>query len=61
MIIKTAMYNANELKEIVKLRTKAEGVDLTADALNKVSEVFAVSLLDFEIFKSFFRSAQDRL
>lgn len=47
MIIKTAMYNANELKEIVKLRTKAEGVDLTADALNKVSEIGTRSSLRY--------------
>lgn len=39
MIIKTAMYNASELKEIIKLRAKAEGVDITADGLDKVSEI----------------------
>jgi len=39
MIIKTAMYNANELKEIIKLRAKAEGVDMTADGLEKVSDI----------------------
>jgi len=39
MIIKTAMYNASELKEIIKLRAKAEGVDITQDAMDKVAQV----------------------
>ena len=39
MIIKTAMYNASELREIIKLRAKAEGVDITQEALEKVSQV----------------------
>ena len=39
MIIKTAMYNAGELREIIKLRAKAEGVDITAEAMNKISDV----------------------
>ena len=38
-IIKTAMYNAAELKEIAKLRSKAEGVDLTPNGLDKLGEV----------------------
>ena len=33
------MYNAAELKEIIKLRAKAEGVDITPEGLDKVSEV----------------------
>jgi len=39
MIIKTAMYNASELKEIIKLRAKAEGVDITQDAMDKVAQI----------------------
>ena len=39
MIIKTAMYNATELREIIKLRAKAEGVDLTQEVLEKISDV----------------------
>lgn len=39
MIIKTAMYNATELREIIKLRAKAEGVDLTQEGLEKISDV----------------------
>ena len=39
MIIKTAMYSAEELKEIAKLRSKAEGVDLTQNGLDKLGEV----------------------
>ena len=39
MIIKTAMYNASELREIIKLRAKAEGVDITQDAMDKVAQV----------------------
>ena len=39
MIIKTAMYNATELKEIIKLRAKAEGVDLAQEGLDKISDV----------------------
>ena len=42
MIIKTAMYNASELREIIKLRSKAEGVDITQDALAKVAEVLII-------------------
>ena len=33
------MYNAGELREIIKLRAKAEGVDITAEAMNKISDV----------------------
>ena len=39
MIIKTSMYNASELREIIKLRAKAEGVDITQDAMDKVAQV----------------------
>lgn len=39
MIIKTAMYSSAELKEIAKLRAKAEGVDLTPNGLDKLGEV----------------------
>ena len=39
MIIKTAMYSSAELKEIAKLRAKAEGVDLTPNGLEKLGEV----------------------
>merc|ERR1719192_1393826 len=39
MIIKTAMYSAEELKEIAKLRSKAEGVDLTQNGLDKLGEI----------------------
>lgn len=39
MIIKTAMYSSAELKEIAKLRAKAEGVDLTSNGLDKLGEV----------------------
>ena len=33
------MYNSNEVKEIAKLRSKAEGVDLTPTGLEKLGEV----------------------
>jgi len=39
MIIKTAMYSSAELKEIAKLRAKAEGVDLTPNGLDKLGEI----------------------
>merc|ERR1712106_53824 len=46
-IIKTAMYNAAELKEIAKLRSKAEGVDLTPNGLDKLSEIGATTSLRY--------------
>lgn len=51
-IIKTSMYNAAELKEIAKLRSKAEGVDLTPNGLDKLGEVnfsFLSQSLKFEL------------
>ena len=33
------MYSSAELKEIAKLRAKAEGVDLTPNGLDKLGEV----------------------
>ena len=47
MIIKTAMYNATELREIIKLRAKAEGVDLTQEGLEKISDVSFSCLLSY--------------
>ena len=47
MIIKTSMYNASELREIIKLRAKAEGVDITQDAMDKVAQVIKTSLKRF--------------
>jgi len=46
-IIKTAMYNAAELKEIAKLRSKAEGVDLTPNGLDKLGEIGATTSLRY--------------
>ena len=45
MIIKTAMYSSAELKEIAKLRAKAEGVDLTPNGLDKLGEVINPSYI----------------
>jgi len=47
MIIKTSMYNASELREIIKLRAKAEGVDITQDAMDKVAQIGAQTSLRY--------------
>ena len=58
MIIKTAMYSSAELKEIAKLRAKAEGVDLTPNGLDKLGEVKSLYFSTAVAFTSVFRLDQ---
>ena len=60
MIIKTAMYNATELREIIKLRAKAEGVDLTQVGLEKISDVSFSFLVSYWFSQTIIYHFKDR-